>query len=82
MTANWKTKQAIKQWEIEIFEDPSQEENFEFESTSNEDANIITGKFRLDYDKKLEETYAVLVNVDKNFECEKALEAKNIILQR
>ena len=51
-------------------------------STSNEDANIITGKFKLDCYKKLEETYAVLVNVDKNFECEKALEAKNIVLQR
>ena len=82
ITKNWETKQTIKQWKIEIPEDASPEENFEFESSSNENGNIITAKFRLDYYKKLEEKYATLVNVDKNFESEKKHEAKNIVLQR
>ena len=81
VTLNWKTKQTIKQWEMEIFADASQEENFEFGSTSKGYTNIIVAKFRLDY-KKLEEKYAALVNVDKNLEFEKELEVKKIILQR
>ena len=82
VTLNWKTKQTIKHWEIKIFGDASQEENFEFESTSKGNTNFITAKFSLDYYKKLEEKYAALVNVDKNLEFEKELEVKKIILQR
>ena len=82
VTLNWKTKQTIKQWEIEIYVDASQEENFEFESTSKWNTNFNTAKFSLDYCKKLEEKHAALVNVDKNLEFEKELEAKKIVLQR
>ena len=82
VTANWKAKQAIKQWEIKILIDASLEENVELESTSNENSDIITTKFKLEYYKKLKEKYVASVNTDKNFESEKELAAKKIILQR
>ena len=78
ITKKLETKQAIKQWKIEIPEEASPEENFEFESSSNENGNIITAKFRLDYYKKLEEKYATLVNVDKNLNLNRNMKQRTL----
>ena len=82
VTAIWKAKQAVKQWKIKISRDASLEENVELESMSNENSDIITAKFKLEYYKKLKKEYAASVNTDENFESEKELAAKNILLQR
>ena len=78
----WKTKKAIEQWEIKISEDASQVTDFEFDFTSNKNLNIINAKFRVEYYKKLQETFTKLLTEDKNFESKKKCEAMKIIQQR
>ena len=82
VTAEWKNNQAIQQWGIEISEDTSQVEEFEFELIQNKNSNIINAKFRPEYYKKLEEIFMALVNEDKKLESIKKLEARKIIRQR
>ena len=78
----WKTKQAIQQWRIEISEDVSQVEGFELEFTTNKSFNILHANFGGEHYKKLEEKFTKLITEDKNFESKKKLEAKKIIQQR
>ena len=78
----WKTKKAIEQWEIKISEDASQVTDFEFDFTRNKNLNIINAKFRVEYYKKLQETFKKLLTEDKNFESKKKCEAMKIIQQR
>ena len=78
----WKTKQAIQQWGIEITEDASQVKDFEFEFTRKKNRNIINAKFGRGYCKKLNKIFAKLKTEDKSFESKRKLEAKIIIQQR
>ena len=82
ITTEWKTKVAIQQLEIKIFEDTSQGEDFEIEFTRSTNTEIINAKFRSEHYKKLEEKFSELMTKDKNFESKKELEAKRIIQQR
>ena len=82
ITTEWKTKVAIQQLEIKIFEDTSQGEDFELEFTRSTNTEIINAKFRSDHYKKLQEKFSELMTKDKNFESKKELEAKRIIQQR
>ena len=65
VTTEWKTKQAIQQWEIKISGDISQGEDFEIEFTRGTNTKIINAKFRSEYYKKLEKEYVRLVTKDK-----------------
>ena len=82
ITTEWKTKVAIQQLEIKIFEDTSQGEDFELEFTCSTNTEIINAKFRSEHYKKLQEKFSELMTKDKNFESKKELEAKRIIQQR
>ena len=82
ITTEWKTKVAIQQLEIKIFEDTSQGEDFELEFTRSTNTEIINAKFRSEHYKKLQERFSELMTKDKNFESKKELEAKRIIQQR
>ena len=82
ITTEWKTKVAIQQLEIKIFEDTSQGEDFELEFTRSTNTEIINAKFRSEHYKKLGEKFSELMTKDKNFESKKELEAKRIIQQR
>ena len=82
VTKEWKTKQAIQQWEIKISEDAFQGEDFVLEFTSGSNTKIITAKFRSEYYKKLEKEFAELVSKDINFESKMEFEARKIINER
>ena len=80
VTVEWKTKEAIQQLEIEISEDESQVEDFEFTRGTN--TGIINAKFRSEYYKKMEKHFLELMTKDKNFESKKEVEARKVIQQR
>ena len=82
VTTEWKTKQAIQQWEIKISEDVSQGEDLELEFTRSTNTEIINAKFRSEYYKKLEKEFSELVTKDKTYESKKELEARKIIKKR
>ena len=82
VTTEWKTKQAIQQWEIKISGDISQEEDFEIEFTRGTNTKIINAKFRSEYYKKLEKEYVRLVTKDKKIDSKKELEARKVINER
>ena len=82
VTTEWKTKQAIQQWEIKISGDNSQEEDFEIEFTRGTNTKIINAKFRSEYYKKLEKEYVRLVTKDKKTDSKKELEARKVINER
>ena len=82
VTTEWKTKQAIQQWEIKISEDVSQGEDLELEFTRSTNTEIINAKFRSEYYKKLEKEFSELVTKDKTYESKKELEARKIINKR
>ena len=82
VTTEWKTKQAIQQWEIKISEDLSQGEDLELEFTRSTNTEIINAKFRSEYYKKLEKEFSELVTKDKTYESKKELEARKIINKR
>ena len=81
VTAEWKTKQVVQQWEVEFTVDRFQEEDSEFELTTNTNPHIIKAKFSREYSKQLEEKIEKLVTEYKNFESKKK-EARKIIQQR
>ena len=81
VTAEWKTKQVIQQWDVKFTVDPSQEENSEFEFTANKNPHIIKAKFSPEYCKQLEKKFAELVTEDENSEL-KRKEARKITQQR
>ena len=80
VTSEWKTKEAIQQLEIEISEDESQVEDFEFTRGTN--TEIINAKFRSEYYMKMEKHFLELMTKDKNFESKMEVEARKIIKQR
>ena len=82
VTTEWKTKQAIQQWEIKISEDVSQGEDFELEFTCGTNTKIIKAKFKSEYYKKLEKEYVGLVTKDKKTDSKKELEARRVINER
>ena len=81
VTAEWKIKQVVQQWEVEFTVDPFQEEDSEFELTTNKNPHIIKAKFSGEYCKQLEEKFTELVTEDESFESKKK-EARKITQQR
>ena len=81
VTAEWKIKQVVQQWEVEFTVDPFQEEDSEFELTTNKNPHIIKAKFSRKYCNQLEEKFKELVTEDESFESEKN-EARKITQQR
>ena len=81
VTAEWKIKKIIQQWEVELAVDPLQEEDCEFELLTKKNPHIIKAKFSRAYSKQLEEKFEELVTGDKNFEWRKK-EASKITQQR
>ena len=82
--AAWKNEQAIRQWEINIFEDAEQLDDFEFDITRSANSEIINAniKFKRNYYKQLERKFANFVIEEKNLEIEKKNEARRVIQQR
>ena len=81
VTAEWKIKQVVQQWEVEFTVDPFQEEDSEFDLTTNKNPHIIKAKFSREYYKQLEEKFTELVTEDESFESKKK-EARKITQQR
>ena len=84
ITAVWKNEQAIRQWEINIFEDAEQLDDFELDITRSANSEIINAniKFKRNYYKQLERKFANFVTEEKNLEIGKKNEARRVIQQR
>ena len=82
ITAEWKSKQVIEQWNVEISEDAAEEENFKAELKSTKNRNTINAKFNFEYYKKLEKQFDQLVTEDKIFQYKDDFEARKTLQQR
>ena len=82
ITAEWKSKQVIEQWNVKISEDSAEEENFTTELESTKNRNIINAKFNFEYYKKLEKQFDQFVTEDKIFQYKDDFEARKTLQQR
>ena len=82
ITAEWKSKQVIEQWNVEISEDAAEKENFKAELKSTKNRNTIHAKFNFEYYKKLEKQFDQLVTEDKIFQYKDDFEARKTLQQR
>ena len=81
VTAEWKIKKIIQQWEVELAVDPLQGEDSEFELLTIRNPHIVKVKFSRAYCKQVEKKFAELVTRGKSFEWKKK-EARKITQQR
>ena len=81
VTAEWKNKQTIRQWEVKISEDATQQHDVELDITRSTNTEIINANMKLNrnYYKKLERKFATFVIEDENLEIKKKDEAKRVI---
>ena len=82
VTAKWKTQQVIQQWKIEICEDAAEGEDFELELTRSRNCQIINGKFKCEYYKKLKKEFEECVTEDKMFQSKTEHIARMVLQQR
>ena len=82
ITAEWKRKQVIKQWNVKISKDPATGENFKTERKSSKNCNIINATFSFEYYKKLEKEFEELVTEDRIFQYKGKFEARKTLQQR
>ena len=82
ITAEWKSKQVIEQWNVEISEDAAEEEKFKAELKSTKNRNTINAKFNFEYYKKLEKQFDQLVTEDKIFQYKDDFEARKTLQKR
>ena len=82
ITAKWKSKQVIEQWNVKISEDAAEGENFKTELKSTKNSNTINAKFNFEYYKKLEKQFDKLVSEDRIFQYKDDFEARKTLQQR
>ena len=82
ITAEWKRKQVIEQWNVEISEDAAAGENFKTELKSIKNHNIINAKFSFEYYKNLRKEFEELVTEKRVFQYKDELEARKTLQQR
>ena len=84
VTREWKTKQLIEQWGIEIFKDASQREDFKLDCMNNNNPNIINATFKREYYENLEKKFTEIDTESKHFASkqQEREEAKKVIRKR
>ena len=82
VTAEWKSKQVIEQWNVEISKDAAARENFKTELKSTKNCNLVNATFSFKYYEKLEKEFQELVTEDKIFQYKDKFEARKTLQQR
>ena len=78
VTAEWKNKQVVEQWNVKVSKDTVAGEDFKTELKNN----IINAKFSLEYYKKLEKEFEELVTEERLFQYKDESEARKTLQQR
>ena len=82
VTAEWKSKQVIEQWNVEISKDAAAREKFKTELKSTKNCNLVNATFSFKYYEKLEKEFQELVTEDKIFQYKDEFEARKTLQQR
>ena len=82
VTAEWKSKQVIEQWDVKISKDTAAGENFKTELKNTKNRNIVNATFSFEYYKKLEKEFEELVTEATIFQYKDELEARKTLQQR
>ena len=82
VTAEWKSKQVIKQWNVKIATDVAEGENFKTELKSNRNCNIVNATFSFEYYKKLEKEFEELATENRIFQYKDEFEARRTLQER
>ena len=82
VTAEWKSKQVIEQWNVEISKDAAARENFKTELKSIKNCSLVNATFSFKYFEKLEKEFEKLVTEDTIFQYKDEFEAKKTLQQR
>ena len=80
VTAEWKRKQVIEQWNVKISKDAAARENFKTELKSTKSRNIVNATFSVEYYEQLEKEFEELVTEDTIFQYKD--EARKTLQQR
>ena len=78
VTAEWKNKQVVEQWNVKVSKDAAAGKEFTTELKNN----IINAKFSLEYYKKLEKEFEELVTEERLFQYKDESEARKTLQQR
>ena len=81
VTAEWKSEQAIEQWNVEISKDAVARVNFKTELKSTKNCNLINATFSTKYYEKLEKEFEELTK-DTIFQYKDIFEARKTLQQR
>ena len=82
VTAEWKSKQVIEQWNVKIATDVAEGENFKTELKSNRNCNIVNATFNFEYYKKLEKEFEELATENRIFQYKDEFEARRTLQER
>ena len=82
VTAEWKSKQVIEQWDVKISKDTAAGENFKTELKNTKNRNIVNATFSFEYYKKLENEFEELVTEATIFQYKDEFEARKTLQQR
>ena len=82
VTAEWKSKQVIEQWNVEISKDAAATEDFKTELKSTKNCTLVNATFSFKYYEKLEKKFQELVTEDKIFQYKDEFEARKTLQQR
>ena len=82
ITAEWKNKQVIQQWSVNIFKDAAARDHFKTELKRTKNRNIINATCSFEYYKMLEKEFEDLVTEDRIFQYKAELEARKTLQQR
>ena len=82
VTAEWKSKQVIEQWNVKIATDVAEGENFKTELKSNRNCNIVNATFSFEYYKKLEKEFEELTTENRIFQYKDEFEARRTLQER
>ena len=81
VTAEWKSKQAIEQWNVEISKDAAARENFKTVLKRTKNCNLINATFSSKYYEKLEKEFEELTK-DTIFQYKGIFAARKTLQQR
>ena len=82
ITAEWKSKQVIEQWNVNSSNDAAAREIFKIELKRTENRNIINATCSFQYYKRLEKQFEELVTEDRIFQYKAEREARKTLQQR